>query len=187
MCFDPMTATAMALSGMQSAVSFAADRADYDARADQWRRNYTSALASGRDEQRQLSLRMLEEEQAHVENTRQNMLEGAEVAAEAEASAAAGGVAGISFNNILAGVRRKVSDKQRIDTTNYRNTVAQLAAEKRATNTRIQNRINSVQRPMAPNPLGHILQGIGGAMRHVPTTDPRPAQRTRTGSQGSRK
>jgi hypothetical protein len=148
-----------------SVISFAAAQADYNARAEQWRQNYTNSLAAGRDEQQQLSLRMMQEQDAHAQKQHLTTIEGAQVSAEAEVSAAASGVSGLSLDNILLGIGRDVAMKQEADKTNYQNTVAQLTKENEATNTRIENRINSVQRPVAPNPLGYALQGIGGALK----------------------
>ncbi|KAB2662740.1 hypothetical protein F9K91_21125 [Brucella tritici] len=147
-----------------SVVSFMSAQADYDLRAEQWQQNYVNALASGRDEQNQLQVRMIQEQDANVQRQHLNEIEGAEVKAEAEVSAANAGVSGISLDNILAGINRKVGMKKVADETNHMNTVAQLSHEMEATNTNIQNRINSVQRPTSPNPLGYALQGIGGAM-----------------------
>lgn len=162
----------MITSVMQSVVSFGAARQDYQERAKQWRQNFSNALSSGRDEQRQLSLRMLQEEDAYVDQSQQGIVEGAEAMASARLSANSAGLGGISLNNILAGIRQKVSHKQQNASTNYRNRAAQLTTEMDATNTRIENRINSVQRPRAPNPLGYILQGIGGALQNAPAGVP---------------
>ena len=62
-------------------------------------------------------------------------------------------------------VARQIADKMAADNTNYRYTVAQLTTEMDATNTNIENRINSVQKPVPPNPLGYVLSGIGGALK----------------------
>lgn len=159
MCVQAIVAVA------SSVISFAAAQADYNARAEQWRQNYTNSLAAGREEQQQISLRMMQEQDAHAQKQHLTTIEGAQVAAEAEVSAAASGVSGLSLDNILLGIGRDVAMKQEADKTNYQNTVAQLTQENKATNTRIENRINSVQRPVAPNPLGYALQGIGGALK----------------------
>lgn len=162
MCFPGAAAV---VSVMQSVVSFAAAQQDYQARAKQWRQNVTNSLASGRDEQRQLSLRMLQEEDAFVDAQHQNTIEGAEAVATAEVAGNSAGASGISLGNIIAGMRQKLAMRQTNEDTNYRNTVAQLTTEMDATNNRIRSRINSVQRPTAPNPLGYVLQGIGGALK----------------------
>ncbi len=150
---------------LQSVVSFGAAQADYEARAAQWEQNYVNALASGRDEQRQLQVRMVQEQEAHAQKQQLNNIEGAEIAAEAEVSAASAGVSGISLSNIMVGISRKIGMKQVSDATNHRNAVLQIGEQMKATNTAIENRINSVQRPTAPNPLGYALQGAGGAMK----------------------
>ena len=148
-----------------SVVSFAAAQDDYNARAAQWKQNYVNALASGREEQQQLQVRMVQEQAGHSQQQQMSEIEGAEVRAEAEVSAANAGLSGISLNNILTGINRKIGQKQAAEETNYLNTVAQLGQNLKATNTNISNRINSVSTPVSPNPLGYALQGIGGALK----------------------
>ena len=149
----------------QSVVSFGAAQADYNAKAQQYKQNFQNAISSGRDDQSQIQLRFLEEQQDATQKQQQNVIEGAEIGAEAENSAGAAGVAGISVNNILTGISRKVSQKVAADKTNYLNTVAQLGQKLKGTETTMQNQINSVQKPVKPNPLGFILQGVGGALK----------------------
>ena len=149
----------------QSVVSFAGAQENYEMRAAQWTQNYKNALAAGRDEQRQLSLRMLQEEEALSQAQKEADIEMAEISAEAEVSAASAGVSGVSLDNILTGIGRDIERKKTADETNHLNRVAQLSEEMKATNTRIENRIGSIQRPRAPNPLGYVFQGIGGALK----------------------
>ncbi|WP_266031228.1 virion core protein, T7 gp14 family [Brucella intermedia] len=160
-----MCTVAAAVAIATSVVSFASAQSDYQARSDQWKQNYVNSLASGRDEQKQLQIRMGQEQDSHAQREQMNQIEGAEIAAEAEVSAAASGVSGISLTNILTGINRKIGMKMAADDTNYKNTALQLTKELDATNTNIQNRINSVQRPTSPNPLGYALQGVGGALQ----------------------
>lgn len=145
-------------------VSFQAASEDYEARAAQYRQNVVNSLAAGRDEQKQILLRMNQEQDAFVQKRHQDAVEGAEAMAEAEVSAAEAGVSGLSLDNILAGIQRDVNENQTANKTNYENTVVQLQSEIEATNFRIQNNINSVQTPTKPNPLGYALQGVGGAL-----------------------
>lgn len=159
-----MAVAGVVLSVAQAAVSFSAANEDYENKAQQWRQNYTNSLAAGRDDQKQLSLRMIQEQDATSQKTTANRVEGAEVGAEAEVSAGNAGLSGISLDNIMVGINRKIAAKQTADRTNHENTIAQLKAQNEATVTQMQSRINSVQRPTAPNPLGYALQGIGGAI-----------------------
>lgn len=148
-----------------SVVSFMGAQADYEARAAQWEENKVQALAQGREEQKSIQMRMVQEGDAQSQKEQQARIEGAEIAAEAETSAASAGVSGISLGNILAGINRKVDMKLSADRTNYRNTANQLTMELKGTNATIKNRINSVAKPVKPNPLGYVLQGVGGALR----------------------
>jgi len=154
-----------AIAVATSVVSFMGAQDDYANRAAQWKQNYVNALASGREEQQQLQVRMIQENAAHAQQEQMTEIEGAEIAAEAEVSAAGAGLSGISLDNILTGISRKIGMKQAADDTNHMNTVAQLGQELEATNTNITNRINSVAKPTSPNPLGYALQGIGGALK----------------------
>ncbi|MBD9542219.1 hypothetical protein IB276_22500 [Ensifer sp. ENS04] len=161
MCFQ---AAAAAIAIAQSVVSFAAADADYDARVEQWQENRNAALAAGRDEQKSLTIRMAQEQEAYTQKRQMNNIEQAEAAASAEASAAASGVSGLSLDNILRGINRESTRKQSADKVNYQNTVQQLTEELKGTNTTIENRVNSVQVGSKPNPLGYALQGVGGAL-----------------------
>lgn len=149
----------------QSVVSFAAAQQDYNARAEQWKQNYVNALSSGREEQNQLQIRMIQEEAGLSQKQQLTKIEGAEVASEAEVSAASAGVSGVSLDNIITGINRKVDTKLAADRTNHMNLAAQLNEELKATNTNVKNRINSVAKPSSPSPLGYALQGIGGAAK----------------------
>lgn len=149
----------------QSVASFAAAQGDYNAKAAQWTQNYTNSLNSGVEDQKRLILRLLQEQDGLIQKQQQTEIEGAQIKAEAEASAAAGGVGGISVDNILLGVDRDVARNQEADRTNYANTAEQLTAELKGTNSTILNRINSVARPVSPSPIGYVLQGIGGAVQ----------------------
>jgi hypothetical protein len=162
MCFQAAMA---AIAVAQSVVSFAADQADYDSRVEQWQQNRNEALAAGRDEQKALTIRMTQEQEAYTQKRQMNNIEAAEASASAEASGAASGVSGLSLDNILAGIGREATRKSSADKTNYQNTVLQLNEEMKGTNTTIKNRVNSVQVGNPPNPLGYALQGVGGALK----------------------
>ncbi|MBO6814559.1 MAG: hypothetical protein JJ891_06850 [Rhizobiaceae bacterium] len=158
-------ALGLALSIASSAVSFAAQQQDYENQSQQWRQNYVNALASGRDEQRQIDLRMRQEQDAFHQERHEANIEGAQLEAEAESSAASSGVGGLSLKNIMVGIRRDIDGKVQATKLNYENTVLQLSEELKNTNTKVQNQINSVQRPSSPSPAGAILKGIGGGLK----------------------
>lgn len=165
MCFQAALAPMMAaVSVAQSAVSFGAANDEYNQRAQQWQDNRRNALAAGRDEQKALTIRMVQEQDAYAQKRHMDAMEGAEAAASAEASGAAAGVSGLSLDNILVGIGREAGAKANADKTNYANTALQLSEELKSTNTNIKNRINSVQVPTKPNPLGYVLQGVGGSL-----------------------
>lgn len=154
-----------AVSIASSVVSFMGASEDYENKAAQWRQNAANSLASGVEDQKKILLRMTQEQDAFVQKRHLAEVEGAEAQAQAEVSAAEGGVSGLSLDNIVTGIQRDISRNQTADRTNYENTVVQLGAELESTNTQIENRINSMQKPTKPNPLGYALQGIGGSLK----------------------
>lgn len=154
-----------ALAVAQSVASFAAANADYNAKAEQWRQNYSLSLQSGVEDQKRLLLRAVQEQEGFAQKAQETNIQGAKIKAEAEASAGQAGVGGISVDNIMAGIDRDVARNVEADRTNYMNTAEQITAELAGTNSTIQNRINSVQRPVSPSPIGFALQGIGGAIK----------------------
>lgn len=156
------------VSGLSSVAGFAADQADYQAKAQQWRQNYTNALAAGVDDQKQLFVRETQESEQLVQKEGLQEVERAKAVAEAEVSAASGNITGLSVSNIMTGLNRQALVNTEAMKTNHQNIVLQLQKEKEGTNTEILNRINSVQRPVAPSPLGAIASGIGGVLKAVP-------------------
>lgn len=167
MCVAALGAVA---SVMSSVAGFAAAQQDYEAKAAQWRQNFTNAMAAGVDSQKQIALRFEQEGDLYAQKSQLQEVERAEAAALAEVSAAEGGVGGNVVDNLVNGLARDAARNQTALKENYMNTVQQLQQENTATETTIMNQINSVQRPVAPNPLGYIASGIGGALKALPTS-----------------
>jgi hypothetical protein len=119
-----------------SVASFGAAQADYNAKAQQWKQNFTNAMASGVEDQKKLNLRMVQEADQFVQKRHLTEVEGAEAQAKAGTSAAEGNVGGISVQNILLGLQRDVDRNQQATQENYQNTVLQLQAENESTNDR---------------------------------------------------
>jgi hypothetical protein len=138
---------------------------DYSAQAAAWKQNAINALAAGRDEQNQLLLRTAQEEEAKNQKVYLSNLEEAQRKAEAEVSAAEGNIGGISLDNVMADIGRRAAYNRTVEERNFVMTAAQLNQELRATNTRIEGRINSVPRPVAPNPLGFFLPAVGAGLK----------------------
>lgn len=160
MCAPMLLAAGAA--GAQSAVSFAASQQDYNNQVAAWQENYVSSLKAGEDEQKRLQLRMSQEGEAISQKRHLANIEKAQATSAVRNSAGAAGVSGVSVSNIITGVSQKVSAKRQADEINFDNTIEQLSAELLNTNTKTQNRINSVQQPTPPNPLGFVLQAAGG-------------------------
>lgn len=143
-------------------VGFMAQQQDFENKKAAWEQNYTNSLAAGREEQQAITNRAIEEQEANAQKMHLSLLEEGEKKAEAQVSAAEAGVAGISVQSIITDLGRKASYNRVTLDRNYKITAAQLTREMEGTNTRTLNRINSVERPTPPNPLG-LAFGILGA------------------------
>lgn len=163
MCAVPMLGLAVGL--MQSGAQFAAQSADYAAKSEQWKQNYVNSLAAGRDEQKQLQLRSMQEEEAKNQKVQLANIEEAQKKSEAELSASEAGVGGLSIQSVLVDMGRRASFNRQTEERNWNMTAMQLAEEMKSTNTKIQQRINSVERPTAPSPFGMIANVAGAALR----------------------
>lgn len=164
MCVQALGLVAGILS---SVVGFAAQMADYNAKAEQWKQNFKNSIKSGEDEHKALDLRMSQENEAFSQKEQQSVIEGAKASAATANSASAAGLSGLSVKNLMADVNRQVALKRVADQTNYKNIVTQLSAEKTSVKTRVENRINSVARPTSPSPLGlvaDIAGNVAGSM-----------------------
>lgn len=166
MCVAALGAVASLAS---SVAGFAAAQQDYEAKAAQWKQNFTNAMAAGVDSQKQIALRTEQEGDLYAQKSQLQEVERAEAVAQAEVSAASGGVEGNLVDNLVTGLTRDAERNQQSLKINYQNTVQQLDQENKATETTIMNQINSVQRPVAPSALGYIASGIGGALKALPT------------------
>lgn len=152
-----------AVVGIMGAVAgFAAKQQDYEAKAAAWRQNVVNAQAAARDEQRQLVTRSLQESDKLAQTRKVYAMEGAQKAALAEVAAAKGGVSGISVDNLIADLTGKALLNRTYADTNYRYKAAQLTEELKGTSTKMQMRIDSMPKPVAPNPL-ELVVGIAGA------------------------
>lgn len=141
----------------QNIVGFAAGQADFKAKEAAWRQNIVNSLAAERDEQGALLTRQIQEQSATGQKLHLSLVEEAQRRADAEVSAAAAGVSGLSVENLLRDVGSKAAYNRSVAEENYRMTAEQLTQEMRATETRAQSRINSVERPTSPSPLSLMI------------------------------
>jgi len=169
MCAPVLGIIGMVASVGSSLAQGAAAQADYEARSEQWRQNYVNALAAARDEQNQLTNRQLQEQSAYVQKRHLSLVEQAEKQSEAEVSAASAGVSGISVENLVQDIGRKAATNRAIAEQNWIMTANQLQAEKRATVTTAQNRINSVARPTSPSMGAYLLGAVGSGVKSFAT------------------
>lgn len=167
MCFAPLAAIGMVVSMGQSMVSYMAAQQDYANKAQAWRQNYTAALVAGRHEQDQLTTRAIQENEAAAAKMHLQQVDEAKKVAEAQVSAAAGGVSGVSVANIVNDLKRSSAYNRVIIDANAKMTAAQIRQDQIASVDRIKSRINSMERPTAPNPLGFVLGAVGSALKYA--------------------
>lgn len=161
MCAPMMGA---ALGVLSAVAEYGAASADYNAKAQVWKQNYKNSLAAGREEQNQITLRTMQEQEAKDQKLYLMNLEEVQKKSEAQLAASEAGVGGLSVQSILVDIGRRGAYNRQIENRNWAMTAAQLEEEQRATVTTIKSRINSVERPTAPNPLAYVVKAAGAVM-----------------------
>jgi hypothetical protein len=147
---------------MQAGASYGASQADYAAKSAAWVQNVTNSEAAARDDQRQILTKQLEEQAATVQKQHVSFVTQAQKQSSVENSAASSGVSGNSVDNLLSDIAGKSEENRSYDQENYKFVVADTQEKLHASDTTLQSRINSVQRPTEPSPLSFIA-GIGDA------------------------
>lgn len=118
-----------------------------------------SALAAERQETLEITRRQMQEADATAQKKTLSDLDEAERIADAEVSAAAAGVSGISLDNLIGDISRRSARDQQTLTENARMTAQQLQLEKRSAGIRRQSRINSAPKPSALS----LVAGLGSS------------------------
>lgn len=168
MCVGLETAFAVASFASAAAgqvAAFQGQVAQYRAQEQAYFTNYNNSLTAGRDQFRQIQLRRAQEEQAFSQRDRAALMEGAEKRAAASAAAASSGVSGLSIDNLLADVDRKIEGNRATLAQNWDMTAAQLTAQAEGVNSQIQSHIGQVARPIPPDPTGTMLGIIGSGAK----------------------
>jgi len=154
MCLDPVS-----MGVLSAGIGLMKTVATFGAQQEESRKNAENAMAANAIEQRQLTLRQIQENQAAAQKKQAQNIQEAEVLAEAKVSQASMGVAGASVDNILADVSRKAATNRETIAENTRMTVQQLQTDKTASTIKAKSRIDSMP---PPNPLS-LVAGIGSA------------------------
>lgn len=165
MCLDPISAATLAISAASSVAGFAQKQQEADAQNARYKQNYINSLAAARDNQRQLTDRQMQEQEATAQKDHQVLVEGAQRAADVSVSAAGGGVAGLSVDSLIADVGRNVALNRANLARNYEMTAAQLQEQKIATVTTAESRINSVAQASSPSFAGTALEIAGAGIK----------------------
>jgi hypothetical protein len=159
----PVAALGAVVGIVGAVANFQAKEQDYQAKAAAWRQNVVNAQAAARNDQGQLLQRQLQEEDKTTQDKHVSYIEGAQKAALAEASAAKGGVAGISVDNIVNDIQGKSALNRTYADINYMYKAADIQNRLTGTVITLQSRIDSIPRPVAPSPL-ELVAGIGGSL-----------------------
>lgn len=140
------------IGAVQSVAQFSAQRQEAKA-------NQENATESWKQQQNQLTKRAMQEEDALRQKQQQQNIEEAQARADVVTSAAAGGISGISLDNLVADVGRRASFNRQAEEENTRNTLSQIRLERKGINSQAQGRINSVPKPSGLS----LVAGVGGA------------------------
>jgi hypothetical protein len=160
-----MLAASLAISAASAVVQYQGQQAQYSADKQRYQQNLINSRAAQRDEQRSLTLRQMQEQDALSQKTHLVKVESAERQADVKVSAAGGNVSGISVDNLIGDVVSRAGTQQNSLERNWENTAAQLQAEQDATATRTQGRINQVAQPTAPSAAGPVLGFLGSGLK----------------------
>lgn len=153
-----------AVVGILGAVaSYSAKKQDYEAKAAAWRQNVVNAQSAARNDQGQLLERNLQERDKTVQDKHVSYIEGAQKMALGEAAGAAGGVSGISVDNLVNDIAGKAAENRTYADMNYQYKAQSLQAQLNGTVITEQSRIDSMPKPIGPSPL-ELIAGIGGAV-----------------------
>lgn len=168
MCVDPVTAMAVGsflVSSASSMVGYQAQVQEADRQTERYYQNHANALAAGRDEQKQGTLRQMQEQEATAQKDHVYLVQAAERESEVAVSAAGANVAGLSVDNLIGDVIRKTSFNRVTLQRNAEMTAEQLQVEKDASVNRAQSRINSMSPGVRPSPAGVMLEIAGAGVK----------------------
>lgn len=168
MCLPVIGGVLSMVAGIaQASAQQSAANADYAAKTAAWQQNIVNSEAAARDQQRQIITRNLQEQDKTDQQMHISYVQEAQKSATAQVDAAAGGVSGISVDNIIGDIMSKSEQNRTADAINYKYAVQTAQEDLLATNTKLISNINSVPRPIPPADtsgilaLGAVAKGIG--------------------------
>jgi len=118
-----------------------------------------AAVAANAQNQNALTLRQVQEGQALAQKKQQYNIEEAVAASQVEANAVAGGVDGLSLNNLLADVTRRSAYNRSVADQNFDMTIQQMESEKKGSASTAKSRVKAAS---GPSPLS-LVAGLGAA------------------------
>lgn len=157
---------AMAMSAASSVMNFKAQQdaasANNKYQSEMAERSRENALAANRNDQKQLTLRTIQEADSKSEQNRAGAIQAEQAAAAGRTSAAESGLSGLSLDNLVADIYRRSSNNESIRNINYDNTVNQLAAQREASGITAKSRMVMPQYTTGPSPMS-LAVGLGKA------------------------
>ncbi|MFT3671297.1 hypothetical protein [Aestuariivirga sp.] len=152
-------------SAAQAGVGFMAESAQASAQNAAWKQNYKNSIKALGEDYTATTRRIIQEDIADNAKLGLSQVEGAEKAAEAEVSAAAGGVDGNSVKSVVNNILRKAATNRAVIEENNKMKVAQLMDEMKGHKAKAESRIASVQPAASPSPLGAMISVVSSGIK----------------------
>ena len=159
MC-DPVTlaAASFTLASVSAVAQYQQGKAVAKAQTAAYNRNIVNAFASARNEQRQITLREIQEAENTAFKNKMSQLDEAEAKAETIAQASAANVAGPSIDILVEDLGNRSALIRETNRREYAGIALQLREEQTATIDRAKARVEQMSPGVSPSPLVPILQ-----------------------------
>lgn len=155
-----MAGTVMSYQGQQATA-----KAQARAQQDAWKKNQEAALASDRAEQKQLTLRTIQEQDQTSQQNRAGALLAARQVAATQTSAAESNVSGVSLDNLVADLYRQERNNETARLSSYDDTVSQIAAAREAGVIKTEGRIKNYNlSPVNSASVGGLVSGLASGL-----------------------
>lgn len=163
MCEPTTLAVAgLAMSAASVGTGYIAKQADYAAKTTAYNQNVVNSKIAAADEQRQILIRTVQEGAKTDQSKQLYYMEGAQKVAKAEVSAAAGGVSGVSVDNLVNDLEGKAALNRTYADENYRMIAQNMQEKLTGTITTQKARVASMPVPQEPSGLAALI-GLGEA------------------------
>ena len=169
MCFPIAAAIGpiigMASSAASAAVGFANQQQQYSEESKQYAQNVTNAEQDARTSYERLNAQEMENNQQYAEKSQLNVIDAAQKQSSVVASAATSGVSGNVVTGLVNEIGTSIGMKGAELSRQWQATADQAEGEKTTATEQETSRIDAIAPPVAPNPAGAIIGGIGGGLK----------------------